>query len=69
MGIDTRGDLCNTGYGKQKSRGQYIREVYNFEDRKKYIQLVKNSLPLLIFKDIPTKDIYKIPKKNNLKEW
>jgi hypothetical protein len=67
MGIDTKGELCNTGYGKQKSRDQYIREVYNFEDRKKYIQLVKNSLPLLIFKDIPANDIYNIPKKNNFK--
>ena len=63
MGTETKLNLCYTGYGKQKSREEYILDVYKFEDRKKYIDLLKNSLPLKVFKDISTNDIYTIPKK------
>jgi hypothetical protein len=49
MGTTHKPHIGNTGYSTEYDRGEYVRNVHNFEDKKKYLDLVKNSLPLNIY--------------------
>ena len=58
-------NLCYTGYGKQKSREEYILDVYKFEDRKKYIKDLLDYLK--VYKNKLSADSLKRYEKNPLR--